>query len=220
MNRVHAIAQRPIPDAQFVAVVIGESDVDQRHIGIMHRAEGAKPRVLHLAWHCHLRNEACPPYFTCWIDPPVLPERLRNFAALCRRVWRKNQQGGIPYAFSNPDGAFDLNTSAFLIGPTRFGLTCATFVLELFNHAGLSLAILDTWPAERPGDREWQQAIIVKLEGRATSAHIEHLRSEIGAARYRPEEVGAAASIAPPATEFDTIKELSESIISQLRSGS
>jgi hypothetical protein len=159
-----------------------------------------------------------PDYFTLWIEPPVVPERLRQLAAVCRRVSRKNEQGGIPYAFSCPEGASDVQTSAFLLGPTRFGLTCATFVLALLEHAGLALVQLDSWPSGRAGDEQWQMRILADLEKcGASKEHLEHVRQEIGSVRYRPEEVAAAATIAPPPAVFKAIERLAEAIVAKIR---
>ena len=220
MDCVHVIPESPVTPSQQVAVVIGEPDVGQRHIGILHRAEGAEPHFLHLAWHCKLRSHsALPQYITAWVAPSFPPRRLRNLAALCRRVWKKNCSGGIPYAFSNPTEAFDGATGAFLLGPTRFGLTCASFVLAVFDGAGLSVADCSSWPINRPGDREWQDHVIAQLaEQNADPQHIEHLRSEIGSVRYRPEEVAAAVALAPPSAAFDAAAYLGEQILVKLQS--
>jgi hypothetical protein len=131
-------------------------------------------------------------------------------------LWRKNQRGGIPYAFSSPDQSFDPATGDYLLGPSRFGLTCASFVLAVFQAAGLSLADYATWPADRPGDRQWQEKIVQLLEGRADQDHVEHVRREVGAVRYRPEEVAAAMALAPPPATFQQAEELGRQIIERI----
>lgn len=217
MDCVHAIGERPIDSSQVVAVLIGESGVDQRHIGIFHRSADSGSALLHLAWHCRLQNDAAlPDYMKVWIAPRFTPRRLVQVAALCRRIWRKNDEGGIPYAFSNPSGAFDVATGEILLGPTQFGLTCASFVFAVFDAAGLKLAQYETWPVDRVGDQEWQEKIIALLEDKAEPAHIEHLRTEIGAVRYRPEEVAAASALAPPEAEFNEASSLGKQILEML----
>jgi hypothetical protein len=217
MDRVFSISERPVQESEFVAVAIGEPRPNQRHIGILHTSEGAMPELLHLAWHCRLQNNVeLPHYMTLWIAPSAPPQRLRVVAAACRRIWRKNAKGGIPYAFSTPADAFDTATGAYLLGPSRFGLTCASFVLAVFDYAGLRLANYESWPHGRPGDREWQGQIIAMLEGRAEREHIEYLRSEIGAVRYRPEEVAAASVLAPPPADFQPTASLGEKILAKI----
>ena len=56
-------------------VLVGEPEVGQRHIGIGYRAvETNEVRFLHLAWHCHLKNDAVSPdYFTYCVGPRSMP---------------------------------------------------------------------------------------------------------------------------------------------------
>ena len=198
------INEVPVDEQLPVIVMIGEPIPNQRHIGILHRESDASPKFLHLAWHCILQNESdIPDYMRLWTTPSVEPVRLRLVAALCRLVWRKNESDGIPYAFSSPANTIDATSGAVLLGPSRFGLTCATFVLALFDAVGIRIAQYATWPQDRQGDIEWQTQIIASLLSRAAPEHIEHLQSEVGAARFRPEEVAASAAIAPPAAEFE-----------------
>lgn len=218
MDRVHSLREASPDQSHWIAVLIGESDVDQRHIGILHRTAESQASVLHLAWHCILQNDNdIPEYMSVWIPPDFPEERLQNLSAFCRRIWRKNNRGGIPYAFSRHEGAFSLATGQFLVGPSRFGLTCATFVLAVFERAGLTLLDTAEWPTDRLGDREWQESIIQKLEQRATPEHIGHLRTEIGSVRYRPEEVAAGAALVPPPAEFETAAELGSAIVERIR---
>lgn len=216
MNRVFTISNQSTPSC-FAAVLIGQTGPDQRHVGILHRKQGSPPELLHLAWHCRLQNDAnIPGYMSLWVLPNAKPRRLRQLAAYCRRVWNTNRQGGVPYAFSRPDGALDVTTGRFLIGPSQFGLTCATFVLAVFHATGLQLVNYAEWPVDRLGDKEWQLAILEKLEGHSDNSHLEHVRSEIGSVRYRPEEVAAAATVAPPAATFQVVADLANSILGQI----
>ena len=48
-----------------------------------------------------LQNDGdIPEYLAVWVATSVPNPRQRSIAAFCRRLWRKNQRGGIPYAFS------------------------------------------------------------------------------------------------------------------------
>jgi hypothetical protein len=104
-----------------------------------------------------------------------------------------------------------------LFGSTRHGLTCATFVLAVFHQAGLPLVRYDSWPVNRPGDAEWQESIVNLLERTgAAPEHIAKVKTEIGAVRYRPEEVaGAATSVSIPA-EFPSASERAQEILLKL----
>lgn len=108
-------------------------------------------------------------------------------------------------------------TGAYLLGPTQKGLTCATFVLAVFEASGFKLAHLDTWPIGREGDKKWQESIIKVLkEKKADENHITMAESEIGIARFRPEEV-AGASLEPNIpVNFDVAFKRSVEIIEKL----
>src|SRR5437879_3896379 len=146
MDRVYSADERPFEGIKHVAVAIGAIDAGQQHIGVLHRDhESNSVLMLHLAWHHRLKNDV-PDQTFLWVDPPFHPRRLVQIAAICRQVWRSNKAGGIPYAFSPPNDCFDAQTGAFLFGPTRLGLTCATFVLAIFDCAGLKLVDYGSWP--------------------------------------------------------------------------
>ncbi len=221
MDRVFSFSECPVGDQHWVVVVTGEPEADQRHIGVMHRDQNSGSQTLHLAWHCILQNDAeLPDDMVVWIALNVPLARQKSVAAFCRRVWKKNGQDTICYAFSDPMGSFDPVTGEYLIDPSRFGLTCASFVLAVFDAAGLPIAEYETWPVDRQGDREWQESIINKLSGHATQEHIDHLRREIGAVRYRPEEVAACATLAPPAATFEQTEDLGLQIVDKIRNHS
>lgn len=219
MDRVHATADEGVSAIQFVAVAVKSVGPDrrQRHAGIFHRDPTTREvMLLHLAWHHDLRNELTESNRWLWVDPPIPSRRARNVAAKCRQIWRANEHDRIPYGFSPPSDCFDAEAHEYLVGPSRHGLTCATFVLAVFAHAGLLLARIETWPLARDEDREWQQMIAQSLEASgADKAHVAAVRSGIGCARFRPEEVAAAATQAPPA-EFPRIEALALEIVARL----
>lgn len=192
-------------------------DKSQRHIGILHKGtESEEVLLLHLAWHHDLRNHP-PSVDYIWIDPDIHPARARQVSAFCRMVWRQNKKR-IPYAFSVPNDCFGASTGRFLFGDSRFGLTCSTFVIAVFQATGLYMLELDSWPT-RPDDAVWQQQIIAALQKTgADPAHIAILTQEIGAVRFRPEEVGGAAAHAPWPARFEVASSIARLILRLLDS--
>jgi hypothetical protein len=216
---VYTAAEHPFDQLPHVAIVITclRERKGQQHVGILHRDESTNEvRMLHLAWHHNLRN-SLPKTSYAWIIPPIPARRARQVAASCRKVNRANP-AGIPYAFSPASDCFDADTGGFLIGPQRYGLTCASFVLGVFHIAGVSLIQYGTWPASRDGDKEWQQQIIAQLtEDGASQEHIHAVESEVGAVRYRPEEVAGAGAANSLPVAFAEAAELAEQILERLR---
>lgn len=81
------------PTSLLIGVVIRRTG--GWHTGVLH-FEGVEHKILHLAWEGDLRNEAWhPPY--AWLAPLFHPIRAQSIGALCRLVWRRNMQGGLPY---------------------------------------------------------------------------------------------------------------------------
>lgn len=216
--RLYSSQQRSFTEIRHVAVVIAVVRDGQQHSGILHKVEVLdEVGLAHLAWHNQLKNSA-PKEAYLWIDPPIPTLRARQVAARCRQILRANNRG-IPYAFSPPNDSFDDETGGFLFGPTRAGLTCASFVLAVFDSAGVRLANYTTWPQQRTGDVEWQQFIIEQLEEDGAEAeHIALVRNEIGAVRYRPEDVAGCAAADQLPCPFGIAEPLSQEILKQLQS--
>ncbi len=83
------------------------------------------------------------------------------------------------------------------------GLNCSNFVLVVFLMEGISLIDFTTWQ-ERPEDADWHSYLVDQLEHYgASSDHVAVVRSEIGCARVRPEEVAGACLEAVLPTTFE-----------------
>lgn len=201
-----------------LAITLLREREGQQHVGIVHMDDSTNEvRLLHLAWHHELKNST-PKLSYAWIAPRILKQRARQVAAFCRQVYRLNGKGGIPYAFSPPSDCFDAQSGAFILGPTRNGLTCASFVLGVFHSAGLPLIQYDEWPPRRAGDEEWQLSIIEQLEKDGASAeHIHAVQAEVGSVRYRPEDVAGASAAESLPAHFAEVEKLALEILEVLR---
>jgi hypothetical protein len=216
--RLYSNQKRPFIEIRHIAVAIAVVQAGQQHSGILHKEEVLdEVHLAHLAWHNRLENSQ-PKDAYLWVDPIIPTRRARQVAARCRQILRANKRG-IPYAFSPPNDCFDQETGSFLFGPTRAGLTCASFVLAVFDSAGIRLADYATWPQQRAGDLEWQQFVIQQLEANGADAkHIACVKNETGAVRYRPEDVAGCAAADQLPCPFSIAKPLSEKILKQLHS--
>ena len=221
MDRVFTYHELPFDNIRYAAIALCSVTPTQRYIGVLHRQpDSHEIRMLHLAWHHDLQNSTPKPKYL-WIDPAIHARRLRQVAAVCRHIWRANGKA-IPYAFSPPNDCFDEQTGHYLLGPTRHGLTCASFVLAIFERAGLNLADYATWPTDREGDREWQEWIVSQLEKSVPPASAEHIQAvlrEVGSVRFRPEEVAGAATVSPLPAVFRLAVERGDQIVAKLTQG-
>lgn len=74
--------------------------------------------------------------------------------------------GSVAVGISEPTDCFDRETLRFLLGPTKTGLTCASFVLAVFQQSGLPLVVCESWPKPNEEDIEWQKLIVKILKGK------------------------------------------------------
>lgn len=210
-----------LPD-DFVAVAIRHLRDDQFHCGVTYRLGAEEDgQLLHLSWHREMCSEDLDTdsygVAVLWFDGTQIPRaRIRAFAGLVRRVYRRCQNGEIPYSFSLRSG-IEQRTGDFVEGPDRApGFTCATFVLAVFHAAGFDL-LGDEWP-QRKQDQQWQAHILDHLKrGDASEDHIAGLEELKGAIRYRPSEVAAGALKNAHPANFRDVKKLAEKLRAILR---
>jgi hypothetical protein len=158
------------------------------HIGVLYRVtENATIKLLHLAWHNKLCSDDLTPAYKCWIRPMIDDDRAMAIAAFCRRIWNQNERNQIPYGFSSPNRFFDTSGNA-IKGPAKVGLTCASFVLAVFEGAGVVLADLDTWPNPTAEDIERQRELLNNLsrDPDVSREHLSAAEAEVGNTRYHP----------------------------------
>jgi hypothetical protein len=222
-----------------VGVVIGPSGANPHgHVGLAYR-EREQVRFLHLEWHYWLSHaELHRPY--AWVVSPLPAEHAMLVAARCRRIARLFKKG-LPYAPRFRATRFD-DDSALVLGEGEHGFTCATFVLAVFEHAGLPLLDIAAWPV-RPEDEPFRDDVVrsmikelsrlpqrrkdVELTDPAKAQryrdrlaelerHIPKVQAEPISARFRPEEVAAASSFDVWPAAFEPITERSRLIAAQL----
>jgi hypothetical protein len=195
-----------------------------KHIGMLCRGPADKRlRFIHLAFHGDLRLEDDASKCFLWVEAKLEDEPASVAAAQARRVYRRYAAGGVPYGFSPYTGYFGPQGDIRWTAPGN-GLTCATFVLAVFDSAGVRLVTGDDWPTpdDRPEDKQFQKEMVelVRTRSRATAAHIRGMRADVGQVRFRVLEVaGAVAADSYPAT-FATAEVLGAQLQRLVNSGS
>ncbi len=221
--RVYSYKERSYSEIPKVAIAITIVSKGQRHVGIFHKSEDQKQvSLLHFAWHHQLINNEKPDPYYAWIELPIHPLRARQVAARCRQVFGENR-GRLTYAFSSPNDCLDSTTGAYLFGPNRYGLTCATFVMAVFQIAGINLLDFETWPPSREGDEIWKNHIIeclqdpMKTQPPASNDHIQALRAESNVTtRFRPEDVAGAGALDFVPGTFSQVDPIARAILEKL----
>jgi hypothetical protein len=200
-----------------VAVAIGRINAPpyNTHAGVIYK-DGDGLRMSHLGWHHQLHDSEWKyGQNYAYVVPNLPQERANAVAALCRLIRRKHP--GIPYAFRLVEGVrFDAATGDIILSTGSLGLNCSSFVLIIFLQAGVRLIRLETWEG-RPEDREWQQHLLELLIRTSASAeHVEAVRTEIGCARIRPEEVAGACLEDELPASFERCRDNGQAIIDAL----
>lgn len=196
-NYSFKIPELLIERKENIAILIRKIGENQLHCGIIHKNE-EDYEFLHLAWHNFLSNDKLnvneekfkEAYYTISSIPKL---RQLSIAAFCRLVYSRDKEQDIPYGLKyegspfNDEGIINLNKNSC-------GLTCATFVLAIFEVTGVNLIDYSKWPI-RDEDKIWHKHIIKSLEftkdkyKNVTQTHINNVKSEVGCSRFRPEEV-------------------------------
>lgn len=98
----------------------------------------------------------------------------------------------IPYSVASPGGVI-FKDDVWVGDEPGQGLTCATFLIALFDELGIPFIAKDSWQS-RPGDEDWSESILVMLSALMTKDHVDAQRSRIGeVVRIRPSDITSAA---------------------------
>jgi hypothetical protein len=212
----------PARDVTIAVAIVNHPRIpNQRHVGIMYRPHDSPVLVIHLAWMDDLRREefssAREPWW--WVRCRGLDRVvLESFADWLDIVYLQNGQAGIPYGF-DPYGVGDFTPEReYAHRGTCRGLTCASFVASCFACFQLDLIQVDTWPLNRQDDAERMKLLVDQLATKATPEFVNAQQALIGhVARFRPEEVAAAAHIfSGERLPFDRVEPLGVNLVAQM----
>lgn len=197
-------------EVETLGVSIGCSDPTngQLHIGILYEIETSpydenenedenedkQVKFLHFAQDRRLLNgEPCNGYLSFNL-PHLLPEEKTHIAAICETLYNQNQKS-IPYSVIFDESSFDEDGN-FKLEEDYSGLTCATFVIKVFQKEKIYLINPSSWDATKE-DKEWQKSIveILKNANRISLPTYQLILAKVdaGVPRFRPEEIASAA---------------------------
>lgn len=194
----------PLPgDVGDLAVVVIDNGHGGTHTGMAFLGEDGQRRFLHLAFHRHLVVGDVPA--AGLFGRPQMPRVLANHLLMLLDKVGAANSNAIAYAFGY-DGTtrFEPTSGLIRLGSGQIGLSCATFVLALFDTVGAPLVDVTTWTT-RDGDDATKATLIDLLRecerrGQIEAGHADRAAAEAShCARFRPEDVLAAATEAPPA---------------------
>ncbi len=191
-----------------VAIAFTRGAFGTGHLGIAFHSAHDGPKVTHLAWHQQLQVDTIPQEVQgCWACATVTlpPSASKQLVAVVRAVSKKKPQINYGLAAIAAKGSFSANGS---YKPPRGsdGLTCTTFVVEVFRAASIPLVNYQNWPSD-PANVAWGESVCTELARRgASQEHVDAVRKNIGGLRVRPYEAVGAALLPPnqrPAVHAD-----------------
>ncbi len=192
-------------DGVYVAISRPKKHLNQQHIGLLYLDMSENVQLLHLAWHHDLRKE---PPSDKYLSQKISLDKINmiHLATICELIYESNKEG-IPYGLCIEGTGF-AKDGTFLPEEHGAGLTCATFVIQVFHSQCFMIIDLNAWKHRVP-DKVWQEQIVQNLQlSGASQKHTDYQRKKIqeGAARFKPEEVAVAAVMPDPPYGAEEVK--------------
>jgi hypothetical protein len=217
---LHPVSTAPT-EAAVVTVELND-DHTTAHVGLLYQSnEDETPQHLHLAWHMRLQNDSAAPLEAYWVKPHRTADELEAVADTAHLVATQYQDGGVPYAFDPADARF--TPDGTLQRDQSRGLTCATFLVVLFEYAGIHLVERTTWEQHRSAERrredeKFQRKLVEHLRRTPDHrAHADLIASEVGCTRFRAEEVAAASGMTGHPVPFARAEPAGRRVLAMLR---
>ena len=186
---LRAPEKHPFAQVQDVGIVIRLISPTQPHIGILYCIPPDAPSNLNLRDHFDLRSE--PPtdnYSWMQIDLDEINRRL--LASFCSVLAKKCCE--VPYGFTY-NGLYFTPAGDYIAHDLGHGLTCATFVMAVFETQSLRILKTDEWLPADFDDLLWQANFVAGIGQRRGPQTAAAMGQFIGHPRYRPEHVAAGS---------------------------
>jgi hypothetical protein len=201
-------------DLECLGFVVHEDDC--KHVGVLYHLDDGIAWLCHLGWNWSLRVER-PGAQYFWGKSGLDRVEKRYLAAYFDLVGKANPTN-IYYGIDSSGRCFDDNGDAIPL-PLGKGMTCASFIVNVFKSLQIPLIDESTWPRGRVQDRDWAQYVVDQLENdpAVPRDHVEAIKLDIAlACRFRPSEVaGAMLSEDPPVSLADA-ERLAQEIMNEM----
>lgn len=202
-----------IESGEVLAISVGhEGSQDNLHNKILLNYDENKFE-LHLAFHHHfISSDVISTDSYIWQTPKIHPIRLKNVASKCLSIIevQKNRSNLLPYAFGysakrhfNNEGVYKNYENG-----EEYGMSCATFILTVFNSVGIDLLDWKNW-TDRVEDRPIFEKLLRTLKfglskGFVSQNHYDNVASEKNVPKIRPEEVFTSSFCLKIPMSFDS----------------
>ena len=177
------------------------------HCGLFYEDVSGSVKFLHFAKQAKLfSDDESAEYYE--VRCP-LPERDKIAVSdFCRLVFRSHASKGLRYAATRTDEF--LPDGSLRVDKHGTGFTCSTFVKAILAVIGRPVLQDATWPPASFEDLDWMRKIFKWMGGLLKSAaskkHFAKVDLNCRWSRFKPEEVAAAMTLAPPPAEYKAVE--------------
>lgn len=205
-------------DPASIGVALYRGDGGWLHIGALY-GTAAGPQMLSHWGHRHAKNTPLEPGWLCVLCD-IDAARFPIVAAAFRRIL-KAVKDRVPFGFSDPLAGWFTAEGGFQVPHGAIGLCCQSFVIALFDAAGLPLVDRTPVPV-RADDAADQQGFLNFLQPALNVAtpenqlHYATLPATVPQPLLRPEEVAGAAWSGAYPCDFETAHRLGQVVLARL----
>jgi hypothetical protein len=207
--QLNRVSERSCPP-NIIAVAINDEN-DNPHCGIVYTDAGGDVRLCDMQFE-HRLGVRSPPARYYWAKVCLAVEEVLQIAVFVELIIEQhNKNRRLPYSFLHAPDGFDA-TGRIRDG---VGVTCATFVANIFEHFQLSLVDLETWKQRPRQDLAFRERIIDAAVKERKLELARRLAAERASFRLKPWEVYGSATHSRHPVKFCQAVKLAR-IVSQL----
>src|ERR1035437_91374 len=215
-------------DDFIFAVTVG-NEGGFMHCAILYKWEDGKIRTLEFSSNQHINSKRTigdlgqKGYLFIYYNKDLIIDSIAYQVPSIFELIKENNDS-ISFGIKFTKTSFD-EFGKLVFANGDFGLTCATFLIAIFQRASISLIDLNNWK-KRQSDIDWQKRVLehydrINKENKEnyTDELILYYEQNIGCFRYRPEEVAAATAAPQLPTDYLYCWEFGTRILDALNYG-
>lgn len=185
---IHEVSDRPCPP-QTIGIATNNNSGEQ-HCGVIYTSASGAVRLCDLKWEDFLAVRDVPNDYL-WVKVALEEYEVVLISEFVEFIIRQHHRRlPIPYSFLYGRDAFDVAGRL----RTGVGLTCATFIVGIFDRFKLFIVDLTSWRARPTQDAAFRNRIIKSAEANGYLLVAARLRAESPDFRLKPWELCSSAT--------------------------
>jgi hypothetical protein len=205
------VSDTPCPKG-IIAVAIND-EVDHPHCGIIFTYDDRDVVMCDMQWEDALAVRGVPQNYY-WAKVPLKETQIAYVSQVLDMAIDQHHNKPVAYSTVFTPQGFD--AIGRLINGA--GITCATFIVNIFERARLPMLVPSTWKSRPKQDAAFRERIAEIAEARGEFALARRIRAERAAFRIKPSEVyGSARHSQHPVKYIQAVKfaRIAEKLISK-----